>query len=350
MRMSHGGVSGSVGAPVPMVKTPRRAVIVSALGLTQVFAWGASYYLPAVLAAPIVADTGWPLPWVVGGLSLGLLTAGLVSPWVGRAIALRGGRPVLAASACLLAVGLLALALAHSLPAFLAAWIVIGLGMGSGLYDPAFATLGRLYGAGGRSAITTLTLFGGFASTVCWPLSAFLEARLGWRGACLAYAGFHLAVALPVYLFLLPREARRLASTPTMTGSPMLGATPNGNAGQGRVSAPRHDDYAGLGDFDGHVGASADNLANEGLHPGRSREPWRARWTLSGCGSRDRNGDCAISSSHLDENGGDLTGGGRFGRLRDWRLGRPFCARSLWRRDRPRKHCQRDAAACDLRS
>ena len=160
-------------------KTPSRVVIISVLGVTQIFAWGSSYYLPAVLAKPIAVDTGWSLPWVVGGLSLGLLIAGLVSPLVGRAIARRGGRPVLAVSAGLLAAGLSALALAHSLPAFLAAWLLVGLGMGAGLYDPAFATLGRLYGRGGRSAITTLTLFGGFASTVCWPLSAFLDAHLG---------------------------------------------------------------------------------------------------------------------------------------------------------------------------
>ena len=86
--------------------------------------------------------------------------------------------------------------------------------MGAGLYDPAFATLGRLYGLEGRSAITTLTLFGGFASTVCWPLSAFLDAHLGWRGACLVYACFQLAVALPAYLFLLPREPQRPAPLP----------------------------------------------------------------------------------------------------------------------------------------
>ena len=195
-------------------KTPSRVVIISVLGVTQIFAWGSSYYLPAVLAKPIASDTGWSLSWVVGGLSLGLLIAGLVSPWVGRAIARRGGRPVLAVSAALLAAGLSALALAHSLPAFLIAWSLIGLGMGAGLYDPAFATLGRLYGHGGRSAITTLTLFGGFASTVCWPLSAFLDAHLGWRGACLVYAGFQLAVALPAYLFLLPREPQRPAPLP----------------------------------------------------------------------------------------------------------------------------------------
>jgi MFS family permease len=199
-------VSSSVGEALPIAEAPGRAVVICALGVTQIFAWGASYYLPAVLAAPIAADTGWSLASVVGGLSLGLLTAGLVSPLVGRAIGRRGGRPVLAVSAGLLAAGLLSLALAHALPVFLLGWTIIGLGMGAGLYDPAFATLGRLYGQSGRSAITTLTLFGGFASTVCWPLSAFLDARLGWRGACLVYAAVQIAGALPIYLFVLPRE------------------------------------------------------------------------------------------------------------------------------------------------
>ncbi len=111
-------------------KPPNRIVIISALGVTQIFAWGTSYYLPAVLAAPIAADTGWTLSFVVGGLSLGLLTAGLAtSPWVGRAIArhVRPSRPG-AMSAGLLAIGLLILALARaSLPVFLIAWLVIGL-------------------------------------------------------------------------------------------------------------------------------------------------------------------------------------------------------------------------------
>ena len=192
----------------PSVRRPRWLVI-SALGLTQIMAWGSSYYLPAVLATPIATDTGWSLAWVVGGLSIGLLTAGLVSPLIGRNITRHGGRPVLAVSAGLLSAGLLGLALAHSLSAYFAAWLVLGIGMGAGLYDPAFATLGRLYGQEGRSAITTLTLFGGFASTVCWPLSAFLEAHLGWRGACLVYGSIQLVVALPIYLFVVPREPRQ---------------------------------------------------------------------------------------------------------------------------------------------
>ncbi len=209
-----------------------RVVVLTALGVTQKFAWGCSYYLIAVLAEPIIVETGWARAWVVGGVSLGLLTAGAISPWVGRAIAALGGRPVLALSAGFLATGLLALALARSLPVYMAAWLVIGLGMGAGLYDPAFATLGRLYGHGGRSAITTLTLFGGFASTICWPLSAFLEAHLGWRGACAAYAGFQLFVALPIYFILVPGEPRQPAHPPE--------ATPPRSLAPAKQEPPRH--------------------------------------------------------------------------------------------------------------
>jgi MFS family permease len=182
---------------------------ITVLGIGQIFAWGSSYYLPAVLAQPIADDTGLPLTWVVGGLSVGLLAAGLVSPRVGRTVERGGGRPVLAMSSILLAAGLGILAVAQSLPVYFAAWLILGLGMGAGLYDPAFAALGRLYGEAARPAITTLTLFGGFASTVCWPLSAFLVTQLGWRGTCLAYAAFHLTVLLPLYLRVFPREAKR---------------------------------------------------------------------------------------------------------------------------------------------
>ncbi len=183
-----------------------RWVVVSCLGVAQILAWGSSYYLLAVLAGPVSADTGWAMSWVVGALSIGLLVSGLASPRVGRAIDRRGGRPVLAASACLLAAGLLGLGVAPTLPAFVAAWVVIGLGMGCGLYDPAFSALGRVYGDGARLPIAQVTLFGGFASTICWPLSALLAEHVGWRGTCLAYAGVQLTVVLPLYWWGMPRE------------------------------------------------------------------------------------------------------------------------------------------------
>jgi MFS family permease len=202
--------------------------MVSALGVGQILSWGSSYYLLAVLAPVIAADTGWSLPWIVGGLALGLLTAGLVSPWVGRAIERHGGRPVLVAASCLFAVGLTALALAANLATYLTAWLVLGLAMGAGLYDAAFATLGRAFGHRARQAIGALTLFGGLASTVCWPLSAYLVGTLGWRGTCLAYAGLQLFVVLPLYRLGVPPlpEARPLAAAhddPRPVASPPVG-------------------------------------------------------------------------------------------------------------------------------
>lgn len=192
---------------------PQWAVI-GALGVNQILAWGSTYYLTTVLAKPVAADTGWGLTWVVGGFTLGLLAAGIVSPRIGRDIDRHGGRPVLIVSAGLNAAGLALLGSAPNLVVFLLAWVVVGVGMGAGLYDAAFAALGRMYGVAARRAITTLTLYGGFASTVGWPLSAFLVENWGWRGACFVYAAVSLTVTLPLCL-VLPKEVRRDPAPPS---------------------------------------------------------------------------------------------------------------------------------------
>jgi MFS family permease len=160
---------------------PNRRLVVSVLGIGQILSWGSTFYLLAVLAPAIVRDTGWSYDAVISGVSVGLLVAGIVSPRLGRIIGQRGGRLVLALGAVLIAGGLALLGSARYFAWYLMAWILIGGGMGAGLYDPAFATLGSIYGRDSRSAITAVTLFGGFASTVCWPISAFLAEHLGWR-------------------------------------------------------------------------------------------------------------------------------------------------------------------------
>jgi len=180
------------------------SVTITALGVAQILGYGTSFYFPAVLAPPISADTGWPLSWVVSGTSIGLLVAGLIAPRVGIIIDRRGGRRVLAVSSLLYAAGLLCIGLAPNLPIYLLGWVVIGGGLGTGHYDAAFAVLGKMYGRDARTPITNLTLFGGFASTVCWPLSAFLAESFGWRSACLIYAGLHLAVSLPLQMAVVP--------------------------------------------------------------------------------------------------------------------------------------------------
>ncbi len=190
-----------------------RRLVVGAFGVAQILGWGTSFYLPAVFAPPIVFETGWSLGLVVSGTSIGLLVGGLISPKVGETIARLGGRPVLCASSLLFAAGLTAIALAPTIAIYLMAWVVIGLGMGMGLYDAAFAALGQRYGREARGPITTLTLFGGFASTICWPLSAFLIEHTGWRMACLIYAGLHLLLALPLQFAVTGARAGAGAST-----------------------------------------------------------------------------------------------------------------------------------------
>ena len=188
-----------------------RRVVIIALGIAQILAWGTSFYFPAVFAEPIVHETGWSLGYVVGGTSLGLLVAGLISPQVGRIIDARGGRPVLLASSLFYAAGLASVGLSPVLAVYLLGWVLIGLGMGTGLYDAVFAALGRLYGSKARGPITNLTLFGGFASTICWPLSAFMIDHVGWRSACLIYAGLHLVVSLPLQMAVVRKPAAHAA-------------------------------------------------------------------------------------------------------------------------------------------
>ena len=140
--------------------------------------------------------------WFFAAFSAALVVSALVGPRAGRTVDAIGGREVLAASNVILAVGLTVLAFAHSQTMLWMAWLILGLGMGIGLYDTAFAALGRIYGLEARSAITGITLLAGFASTVGWPLTAWGASELGWRDTCLAWAAAHIVMGLPLNLLL----------------------------------------------------------------------------------------------------------------------------------------------------
>lgn len=180
--------------------------VVVALGTAQTIAWASSYYLPAILAAPIARDLGLAPTYVFGALSGALVISGLLGPRVGHAIDTFGGRGLLAASNLVFAAGLLLLSLAHGAAVLIAAWMLLGIGMGMGLYEAAFATLARIHGADARRTITGITLIAGFASTLGWPLTTWLASEYGWRAACQAWAVIHIGLALPLNLSL-PRAA-----------------------------------------------------------------------------------------------------------------------------------------------
>lgn len=187
--------------------SPTRQVLT--LGLAQTLSWASSFYLPAVLAGVMARDLGLAMPTVYLAFSLALVVSAAVGPASGRAIDRLGGRPVLMASNGVFALGLVLLAAAQGPVTLFAAWAVLGLAMGGGLYEAAFATLVRQHGPLARNAITGITLIAGFASTVGWPLTAWLETQIGWRGACLAWAGLHLVLGLPLNA-LLPRVGATL--------------------------------------------------------------------------------------------------------------------------------------------
>jgi predicted MFS family arabinose efflux permease len=168
------------------------------LGAAQTLAFASSYYLPAMLAVPMARDLGLSTPAVFAAFSMALAVSAALGPLGGRLIDRHGGRPVLMGTNGVFALGLALLALAQGPVTLALAWFVIGVAMSSGLYEAAFSALVRLWGHGARNAITGITLIAGFASTVGWPLSALLEAQIGWRGTCLAWAALHLLVGLPL--------------------------------------------------------------------------------------------------------------------------------------------------------
>ena len=182
-----------------------RLSVMLILGSTQTLAWGSSYYLPAILADPISRSLGISSTWFFAAFSASLLIAALIGPRVGRTIDAYGGREVLALSNVVIAAGLIVLGLSYTSTTLGVAWLLLGIGMGLGLYDSAFAMLGRIYGMEARSAITGISLLAGFASTIGWPLTALGVAEFGWRNTCFAWAAAHLLIGLPLNRFLLPK-------------------------------------------------------------------------------------------------------------------------------------------------
>jgi MFS family permease len=189
---------------------------VCALGVAQITAWGTSYYCLGVLAGPIAADTGWSRSLVYFGFTVSLLAMGAVSTLAGRAIDRYGARGVMALGAVLVSAGLLALSQARSEAAYLAAWLLLGPAMRLSLYDAAFAALVQIVPSRGRKAISFLTLFGAFASTVFWVLGHYLNEAVGWRQTLVWFAAINLAVCLPLIWFGL---ARREAAVPKAEGA-----------------------------------------------------------------------------------------------------------------------------------
>ena len=207
------------------VHGPWRAVPV--LGVTQIISWGSIFYTPVLIVPLIAAERGWSIAFAMGGFSVGLLTAGLVSPLVGRSIDRYGGHLVMTVGSLIGGLGLFLIVHAAQPLAYIAVWMVLGVAMAANLYDSAFASLGRIFGGNARRPITALTLAGGFASTVSWPATHYLIERVGWQGTYLIYAALLVAVSAPLHALALPRhrhETDGAAAPTTQTPATVLPA------------------------------------------------------------------------------------------------------------------------------
>lgn len=192
--------------------------VIAVLGTAQTLAWASSYYLPAILANSMAAELGLATPWVFIAFSCGLLVSGFLGPLAGRLIDRHGGHLVLPVSSVLFAAALCGIGLASGPVSLIASWTALGVAMSCGLYEAAFSTLARIYGTDARRAITGITLIAGFASTIGWPMTAWLEVSFGWRNACFAWAAAHLLIGLPLNL-LLPRG---IHTSPTASEPPQI--------------------------------------------------------------------------------------------------------------------------------
>lgn len=176
------------------------------MGLVQILTWAVLFYPPALTIPQIAAEHGWSLTFAMSGFSAGLFVGGLSAPTIGRSIDQFGGNVVMAFGSLAGAVGCVVLTIADHPAAYFLTWMVLGVAMAASLYDPAFASLGRIFGVTARRPITFVTFAGGFASTVGWPATLFLLDAYGWRGTYLVYAAVLAFVTAPLLMFALPRE------------------------------------------------------------------------------------------------------------------------------------------------
>jgi MFS family permease len=206
------------------------AISVNALGLTQITAWGTSFYCLGVLAKPIAAETGWATGTIFLGFSTALVVMGVISTTVGKLIDRIGGRVVMSVGTVIVSAGLLGLSQVRDVATYFAAWAAIGVGMRCCLYDAAFAALVQVVPSRGRLAISFLTLYGAYASTVFWVIGHYLNEAHGWRATLVIFAAINLAVCLPLnWLGLtwretggqtaVAKEAQRSVEGPVLRGS-----------------------------------------------------------------------------------------------------------------------------------
>ena len=214
---------------------PPLAGLVTAIGIAQLLSWGSLFYAIGVLGPAMRADMGMSEVFLFGAFTAGLVVSGTLSPIAGRWVDERGGRIVLSIGSFLAALAMALVALAPHPAVMAAGWLVAGAAMSFCLYDPAFATLAQHAGAHYRRSVTVITLFGGLASTLFWPLSLLLLEAVGWRATFGAYALMHLAICLPIHWLLVPKTSSRAVGKSAVESAPGMEPASDAKRGGARL-------------------------------------------------------------------------------------------------------------------
>ncbi len=177
-----------------------------ALAVMSAATFGTLSFTFSVMLGPMGTELGWSNVLLSAGFTLGAVVGGSLSAVVGRTIDVRGGRGVIVTGSFVGAAGVLLWSMATTPVSYLLAWVVIGVGMALGFYDPAFACVVRHAPGRRRQAVLAITLAGALASTIYIPLAEFLIVRSGWRAALVQLAVLFVVVTLPTNLWGLPRR------------------------------------------------------------------------------------------------------------------------------------------------
>lgn len=226
------GGDATVGPKVPW----RNILAIAGLGTTQIIGWGSAFTPLMVLGATFARDLDVPREIAFAGITVMLIVSALVAPYVGKAVSVRGARPVMMAGSVVMAAAMVAMALCSGVLTYMLAWMIIGLGMPMALNNTAMPGLVEVVGRNARRAITALTLLSGLTSTVFLPLIVVLDGRLGWRGSYLVFALLHVLVCLPVHATVL---AKLPSATPGAKPAPSAGGGGSSTFLQGSLPADK---------------------------------------------------------------------------------------------------------------
>lgn len=187
------------------------------LGLTQIIGYGSLYYSFSILSTDIAATFNWTEAHFFGVFSLALLAGAVVAPFVGRMLDRFGAARMMSLGTVLSALMLAVTAWTPGPLTFIAALMLMQVVSCLVLYDAAFPALVQLVPADGRRRIIHLTLIAGFASSLFWPLTSWLDGQLGWRVTLSLYALANLALCLPAHLLVARWTRTALAAGPART-------------------------------------------------------------------------------------------------------------------------------------